>query len=61
MSVKERNKPLLERIMQKQKLLVTKNMRLRACRTPMKANIKDDHLNQFWGIDMTKIKLLNWG
>jgi len=86
MSVKERNKPLLERIielksehpfwgyrriwaylkyreglpinkkriyriMQEQN---TKNMRLRACRTPMKAKIKADYLNQFWGIDTAK-------
>lgn len=55
------NKKRIYRIMQEQKLLVTKNMRLRACRTPMKAKIKANHLNQFWGIDMTKIKLRNWG
>jgi len=55
------NKKRIYRIMQEQKLMVTKNMRLRACRTPMKPKIKADRLNQFWGIDMTKIKLRNWG
>lgn len=55
------NKKRIYRIMQEHKLMVTKNMRLRACRTPMKPKIKADHLNQFWGIDMTKIKLRNWG
>ncbi len=55
------NKKRIYRIMKEQKLMVTKNMRLRACRTPMKPKIKANQLNRFWGIDMTKIKLRHWG
>ena len=55
------NKKRIYRVMKEQKLLVTKNMRLRACRTPMKSKIRAHQLNQFWGIDMTKIKLRYWG
>jgi len=55
------NKKRIYRIMKEQKLLVTKNMRLRACRTPLKRKIKASRVNQYWGTDMTKIKLRYWG
>lgn len=55
------NKKRIYRIMKEQKLMVTKNMRLRACRTPMKSKIKAQRVNQIWGIDMTKVKLRHWG
>lgn len=55
------NKKRIYRIMKEQKMLVTKNMRLRACRTPLKRKAKADYINQYWGIDMTKIKLRHWG
>ena len=50
------NKKRVYNIMKKNKLLVTKETRLRAKRTQMKGKPKPQKPNEVWGIDMTKIK-----
>jgi len=43
------------RLMSKNGLLVQKNQRLKANRTPQKSKPRAENVNQYWGIDMTKI------
>jgi putative transposase len=55
------NKKRIYRLMKESSLLVGKNTRLKARRTPLKAKPKADRPNQIWGIDMTKIMIGQWG
>lgn len=55
------NKKRIYLLMKEQGYLVTKNFRLRAKRTKMRPKPRATRPNQFWGIDMTKIKLHSWG
>ena len=55
------NKKRIYRIMKEQNLIITKLQRLKARRGPMRPKPVADRPNQFWGIDMTKIKLASWG
>ncbi|MFH1327890.1 MAG: DDE-type integrase/transposase/recombinase [Candidatus Bathyarchaeota archaeon] len=49
------------RVMKEHMFLVTKQERLRAKRGPIKPKPIADRPNQFWGIDMTKIRMTTWG
>ena len=49
------------RVMKEHSLVVTKQERLRARRGPIKPKPIADKPNQFWGIDMTKIRMTTWG
>lgn len=55
------NKKRVYKLMKDNKLLVTKQTRLRAKRTPIKAKPKAVKPNELWGIDMTKVKLASTG
>ena len=55
------NKKRILRLMRKHNLLVKPNMSLKACRTPQRSKPKPDKPNQWWGIDMTKIMVENYG
>ncbi len=55
------NKKRVYRLMKEQNLIVTPQARLRAKRGPMRPKPVADRPNQFWGTDMTKIKLHGWG
>lgn len=55
------NKKRVYRLMKEQNLMVTPQARLKAKRGPIRSKPVADHPNQFWGIDMTKIKLHGWG
>jgi len=55
------NKKRVYRLMKEQNLIVTPQVRLKAKRGPMRPKPVASHPNQFWGIDMTKIKLHGWG
>lgn len=55
------NKKRIYRLMKENNLLVTRNMKLKACRTPLKAKPKANKPNQIWGIDMTKVMVGCWG
>lgn len=55
------NKKRVYRLMKEQQLIVTPQTRLKARRGPMRPKPVADRPNQFWGIDMTKIKLASWG
>lgn len=55
------NKKRVYRLMKEQQLIVTPQARLKAKRGPMRPKPVADRPNQFWGIDMTKIKLYGWG
>ena len=57
----EVNKKRIYRLMKEKGLIVTAQTRLRAKRGPMQAKPRAHRANQFWGIDMTKIKLSSWG
>jgi len=46
----------VHRVMKKHDLLVTKQQRLRAKRCPIRPKPPASHPNQYWGIDITKIK-----
>jgi transposase InsO family protein len=47
--------------MKEENLLVYPEVRLRAKRGPIKPKPTADRPNQFWGIDMTKIRMATWG
>lgn len=49
------------RVMKEHSFLVTKQERLRAKRGPIRPKPIADKPNQFWGIDMTKIRMTTWG
>jgi transposase InsO family protein len=55
------NKKRIYRLMKEQNLIVTPQVRLKAKRGPMRPKPVASRPNQFWGIDMTKIKLHGWG
>ena len=55
------NKKRIYRLMKENNLLVTKNFRLKAKRTKTRPKPRASRPNQFWGTDMTKIKLATWG
>lgn len=55
------NKKRIHALMKENGLLVTKLVRLKAKRGPTRPKPVASHPNQFWGIDMTKIKLHSWG
>jgi len=55
------NKKRIYRLMKENNLLVCRNMKLRACRTPLKAKPRACRPNQIWGIDMTKVMVSRWG
>lgn len=50
------NKKRVYNIMKKNNLLVSKETRLRAKRTPMRSKPRAEKPNDIWGIDMTKVK-----
>ena len=49
------------RLMAENKLLVSKNLRLRAKRYSTRPKPKPKVPNQYWGMDMTKVRLSTWG
>lgn len=55
------NKKRVYRLLKEHNLIVTPQTRLKAKRGPFKPKPVADRPNQFWGIDMTKIKLASWG
>jgi len=55
------NKKRIYRLMKESRLLVGRNMKLKACRTPLKAKPRANRPNQIWGIDMTKVMAAHWG
>jgi len=55
------NKKRVYRLMKEQSLLVYPEIRLKAKRGPIKPKPIADKPNQFWGIDMTKIRMNTWG
>ncbi len=54
------NKKRVYRLLKEQNMLVTPNVGLKAKRGPMRPKPRADKPNQFWGIDMTKIKFSDW-
>lgn len=54
-------KNAVQRIMQENDLTVKPNDRLKAKRGNLRSKPRATRPNQFWGIDMTKIKLHSWG
>lgn len=55
------NKKRVYRLMKENNFLVTPQLRLKAKRGPNKPKPIATRPNQFWGIDMTKIRLNTWG
>lgn len=55
------NKKHIHALMKENGMLVTKLVRLKAKRGPTRPKPVASRPNQFWGIDMTKIKLASWG
>jgi transposase InsO family protein len=55
------NKKRIYRLMEENNLLVCRNTKLKACRTPLKAKPRANKPNQIWGIDMTKVMVNGWG
>ena len=55
------NRKRIYRLMDDNGLLVEKNAKLRASRTPQRSKIKAERPNHIWGIDMTKIMVPSWG
>ncbi len=55
------NKKRIYRLMKEQNLIVTPLVRLKAKRGPMRPKPVAERPNQFWGIDMTKIRMTSWG
>jgi len=49
------------RLMRENKLLVTKNARLKAKRYSTRPKPRAKVPNQYWGMDMTKVRLSTWG
>lgn len=54
------NKRIL-RLMRRYDLLVKPIQRLKAVRTPQRSKPRSDGPNQWWGIDMTKVKIGSFG
>jgi len=55
------NKKRIYRLMKEQNMLVTPQVRRKAKRGPIKPKPIASRPNQFWGIDMTKIRMNTWG
>ena len=55
------NKKRILRLMRKHHLLVKPHNALKACRTPQHSKPRADRPNQWWGIDMTKVKVADYG
>ena len=55
------NKKRILRLMRKNDLLVKPNLRLKAKRTSTKAKPRPTRPNEWWGIDMTKVLVQNFG
>lgn len=55
------NKKRVYRLMKEHNLMVTPEIRLKAKRGSIKPKPVADRPNQFWGIDMTKIRMATWG
>jgi len=55
------NKKRIYRLMKENGLLVNRSLKLKACRTPLKAKPRANRPNQIWGIDMTKVMVNTWG
>ncbi len=55
------NRKRVLRLMREHSLLVTREQRLKAKRGPYRPKPQADRPNQFWGIDMTKIKISSSG
>jgi len=55
------NKKRIYRLMKENNLLVGRNMKLKACRTPLKTKPRANRPNHIWGIDMTKVVVGCWG
>ncbi len=55
------NKKRIYRLMKENNLLVGRNTRLKACRTPLRAKPRANRPNQIWGVDMTKVMAASWG
>lgn len=55
------NKKKVYRLMKISNLLIKSNLLLRANRTPWKDKARSERLNEWWGIDMTKIRLRHLG
>ena len=51
----------VQRLMQENQLTVKPNERLKTKRGNLRRKSRASRPNQFWGIDMTKIKLHSWG
>ena len=49
------------RLMKENDLMVPKNQMLKAKRTSTRSKPKASRPNQYWGMDMTKVKLNSWG
>ena len=49
------------RILTEHDLLVTRQNKLKACRTPERSKPKTTVPNELWGIDMTKVFVESWG
>jgi transposase InsO family protein len=57
----EINKKRVLRLMRRYNLLVKRNERIKASRTPQRSKPRADRPNQWWGIDMTKIQVGSFG
>jgi len=55
------NKKRIYRLMKENDLLVGKNTRLKACRSPLRPKPMANRPNHIWGIDMTKVMVTGWG
>ena len=55
------NKKRIYRLMKEHNLIVTPEKRLKAKRGPIRSKPRAKYPNHFWGIDMTKIRMLSWG
>ena len=55
------NKKRVYRLMKEQNLMVTPEIRRKAKRGPIKPKPVAQRPDQFWGIDMTKIRMSTWG
>jgi putative transposase len=55
------NKKRIYRLMKESQLLVGRDMKLKACRTPLKAKPRANRPNHIWGVDMTKVMVNHWG
>ena len=55
------NKKRILRLMQQHNLLVKKDTKLKALRTPNRSKPRPERPNQWWGIDMTKVCVNGFG